>query len=302
MDRRIPEYLQTALIRDYGREEAENIAAGFVPRRPVTLRLNPLRGEPAETESLLRGAGLDPWPVDWYADARILYVAEEKGLQALPLYDEGRVYLQSLSAMVPALMMGDLRGKTVLDMCAAPGGKSTQLAALAGGNVDLTCCERDAIRAERLQHNLALQGVRRCSVLNTDARQLDPMFRFDAVLLDAPCTGSGTLLLGDGEKPRRMEPAWVQKTVKTQRALLRKAMAVLKPGGVLVYATCSVLREENEDAVKTALAAGLRLEAPDPALTAALPLLPAALPDVLCIRPTELYEGFFAARLRKPPA
>ncbi len=96
---------------------------------------------------------------------------------------------------------------SVLDMCAAPGGKSTQLAALAGGEIDLTCCERDSLRAERLRHNLSVQGVRRCLVMNTDGRQLDPMFRFDAVLLDAPCTGSGTLLVGDGIPPRRMEPA-----------------------------------------------------------------------------------------------
>ena len=299
MTLQIPDYLRQSLTRDYGDAPAEEIAMGFVSRRPVTLRLNPLRGDCAETETLLMEAGLDPRPVSWYADARILPGAEEKEVQSLPLYSEGRVYLQSLSAMLPALMMPLKPGMSVLDMCAAPGGKSTQMAALAGGPIDLTCCERDAARAERLRHNLQVQGVRRAVVMNADARQLDPMFRFDAVLLDAPCTGSGTILLGEGIPPRRMEPAWVQKTVKTQKALLKKAVSVLKPGGTLVYSTCSILREENEAVAQTALDAGLTLVPVPDELRAALPTLPVTLPGTLCVRPTEQFEGFFVSVFRK---
>ncbi len=299
MDPRIPEYLRASLVRYYGENLSEEIAAGFVPRRPVTLRLNPLRGDARETQALLHEAGLDPQPVDWYAEARVLRGAAEKDVQALPLYGEGRVYLQSLSAMLPALLLPLKPGQSVLDMCAAPGGKTTQMAALAAGQIDLTCCERDAARAERLRHNLQTQGVRRAVVMNTDARQLDPMFRFDAVLLDAPCTGSGTLLLGDGIPPRRMEPAWVQKTVKTQKALMKKAVSVLKPGGTLVYSTCSILREENEAVVQTALDAGLSLIPVPDALQRALPTLPVTLPGTLCVKPTELFEGFFVAVMQK---
>ena len=299
MTLQIPDYLRQSLIRDYGDAPAEEIAMGFVARRPVTLRLNPLRGDTAETEAALRAAGLNPRPVSWYADARILPGAEEKDVQALPLYAEGRVYLQSLSAMLPPLMMPLKPGMSVLDMCAAPGGKSTQMAALAGGQIDLTCCERDAARAERLRHNLQVQGVRRAVVMNTDARQLDPMFRFDAVLLDAPCTGSGTILLGEGIPPRRMEAAWVQKTVKTQKALLNKAVSVLKPGGTLVYSTCSILREENEAVARMALDAGLTSVPVPEELLAALPTLPVTLPGTLCVRPTELFEGFYVAVFRK---
>ncbi len=300
MDSMIPEYLRAALVRDYGAALADEIGSGFVSRRPVTLRLNPLRGDTAETEALLREACPDPQPLSWYADARVLPGASEKDVEALPLYAEGRVYLQSLSAMLPALLMPLEPGMSVLDMCAAPGGKSTQLAALARGQIDLTCCERDAARAERLRHNLQVQGVRRCVVMNTDARQLDPLFRFDAVLLDAPCTGSGTILLGDGIPPRRMEPAWVQKTVKTQKALMKKAVSVLKPGGTLVYATCSVLREENEAVAQTALDAGLKLIPVPDALRGAVPALPVTIPGTMCVKPTELYEGFFAAALERP--
>ena len=299
MNPQIPEYLRQSLIRDYGEAPAEEIAMGFVSRRPVTLRLNPLQGDRGEIDTLLREAGLYPQPVSWYEDARILPGAGEKDVQSLPLYSEGKVYLQSLSAMLPALLMPLKPGMSVLDMCAAPGGKTTQMAALAGGQIDLTCCERDAARAERLRHNLMVQGVRRAVVMNTDARQLDPMFRFDAVLLDAPCTGSGTILLGEGIPPRRMEPAWVQKTVKTQKALMKKAISVLKSGGTLVYSTCSILREENEEVVQSALDAGLSLVPIPDDLLNALPTLPVTIPGTLCVRPTELFEGFFVAVLRK---
>ena len=295
----VPPFLSQALTARYGAEMAEEICAGFLTRRPVTVRINTLKATAEEADAALAEAGVAVRPVSWYGDARIADSALECDLQSLPLYTEGKIYLQSLSAMVPALLMPLEGSPSVLDMCAAPGGKSTQMAALSGGTVSLTCCERDALRAQRLRHNLALQGAGRAVVMNTDARRLDPLFRFDAILLDAPCTGSGTLVLDGSQPPRRMEPAWVSKTVATQKALMKRALQALRPGGTLVYATCSILREENEEVVQTALDAGARLLPVDPAWESRLPTLPVSLPGCLCIRPTGLYEGFFAARLQK---
>ena len=300
MDQLIPAFLREALTAQYGGPLAEEIASGFTPRKPVTLRVNTLKADAREVDAALAAAGIEAQPVDWYADARLLPEADEPQVQALSVYTEGKLYLQGLSAMLPPLLMPLAPGTSVLDMCAAPGGKSTQMAALAGGQIDLTLCERDAARAERLRHNVQLQGVRRAVVMNTDAAQLDPAFRFDAILLDAPCTGSGTLRLGEGIPPRRMEKSWVDKTVRTQRKLLQKAWALLKPGGTLVYATCSILRQENEDAVQTLLERGAKLTTAPDALADALPSLPAALPGCLCVRPTPVYEGFFVSVLKKP--
>ncbi len=299
MNPMLPAYLTEALTRQFGPALAEEICAGYPAQRPVTFRVNTLKTTPEEADAALAEAGVDTRPVPWYRDARIVVSARESDLQALSLYTDGRVYLQSLSAMVPALLMSLEDGRSVLDMCAAPGGKSTQMMALSGGKISLTCCERDSLRAERLRHNLSLQGCGRATVMNVDARQLDPLFRFDAILLDAPCTGSGTLLTEPGRPPRRMEPAWVRKTAATQKALMKRALQALRPGGTLVYATCSILREENEETVQTALAAGARLVPVDPAWTDRLPTLPVSVPGCLCIRPTELYEGFFVACLRK---
>ena len=151
------------------------------------------------------------------------------------------MYLQSLSSMLPALVLNARPDETVLDMAAAPGGKTTQIAALTGGRCLITACEKNAVRADRLRFNLERQGARKATVMQQDARELNDLFAFDRILLDAPCTGSGTLLLCEGEPPRRMEEGWVKKTASTQLAMLQKALRLLRKGHEMVYSTCSIL-------------------------------------------------------------
>ena len=116
-------------------------------------------------------------------------------------------------------------------MCAAPGGKTTQISALTGGEARITACEMHVPRAERLEFNLARQGARNVTVMRVDARRLDDYFSFDQILVDAPCSGSGTLDAADPKMPKRFTPTLVEKSVKAQRALLAKALRLLKPGG-----------------------------------------------------------------------
>lgn len=124
--------------------------------------------------------------------------------------------------MLPALVLAPKAGETVLDMAAAPGGKTTQMAALSGGKALITACEKNAIRADRLQFNLTRQGARAVNIMRQDARLLDSLFKFDKILLDAPCSGSGTLLLEDGEPQRRMTADWLAKTAKTAESAAAK--------------------------------------------------------------------------------
>lgn len=296
----LPENMQQALLQQYGPEMTQEIVAGFARRRPVTLRVNTLRTTREAVERSLLDAGIASERVSWYADALVLPGVREEDVQALPLYERGEIYLQSLSAMVPALMLAPRAGETVLDMAAAPGGKTTQMAALSGGRAQITACEKNKIRAERLQFNLDRQGAGRVVVMQQDARQLNDLFTFDRVLLDAPCTGSGTLLLAEGEPQRRMEEGWIKKTVATQTALLSKALRLLRAGQEMVYSTCSILEQENEGVLRAVLPRFQAEIVPvDAALMDALPTLPVTLPGTLCIRPTERYEGFFAARIQK---
>lgn len=296
----MPEYMHRQLIAQYGEALTNEIAAGFASRRPVTLRVNTLRTTRQQVTDQLDAAGIAWQRVAWYDDALILPDVREDALRPLPLYENGSIYLQSLSAMVPALLMEPQPGETILDMAAAPGGKTTQMAALSGGGALITACEKNKIRAERLQFNLDRQGAKKASVLNQDARQLDDFFSFDKILLDAPCTGSGTLLLTDDEPQRRMDEAWVKKTVATQTAMLQKALKLLRRGSTMVYSTCSIMAQENEGVVQRALAqCGAELVPIPASLSAALPTLPTTLPGTLTIAPTPLFEGFFVAKLRR---
>ena len=295
----IPELLLTLLREQYGPEEAERVTAGFV-RRAVTLRVNTLKSNSGEVTAALDAAGIAWQAVPWYADALILPGSREEALRALPLYEQGGVYLQSLSSMIPPLLLSPLPGETILDMAAAPGGKTTQMAALSGSGALITACEKNAIRADRLQFNLDRQGAKRVSVMRTDARQLDDLFRFDKILLDAPCSGSGTIVIAEDEPQRRMTPDWLRKTAATQKALLQKALRLLSPGHEMVYSTCSVLRMENEDVLNAVLPGAKAEVVPiGHEMVNHLPLLPTSLPGTLCVCPDALHEGFFAAKIRK---
>lgn len=295
----VPALLVEKLRAQYGQALAEEIIAGFV-RRPVTLRVNTIKSTAEAVGEVLTRTGIAWEKSPWYEEAFILRDVREEAVQALPEYEAGHMYLQSLSSMMPPLVMAPAKNESILDMAAAPGGKTTQMAALSGNTALITACEKNKIRAERLQFNLDRQGVKRVNVMCQDARQLSDLFKFDKVLLDAPCTGSGTILIAEGEPERRMDAAWVMKTAQTQKAMLKKALTLLSAGHEMVYSTCSILREENEDVLQAVLPAMNAEVVPiEHAFLQHAPLLPTTIPGVVCVRPTELYEGFFVAKIRK---
>ena len=295
----VPPLLHERLEAQYGAELAREIEAGYVRKR-TTFRVNPLKGDREAVLREIADAGIATEPIAWYDDAFLLPDGNEEQLRVLPCYDAGAIYLQSLSSMLPALVLAPKAGETVLDMAAAPGGKTTQMAALSGGKALITACEKNAIRADRLQFNLTRQGARAVNIMRQDARLLDSLFKFDKILLDAPCSGSGTLLLEDGEPQRRMTADWLAKTAKTQKVLLQKALSLLPKKHEMVYSTCSVLQMENEDIVQSAVSMGICEVVPieHPFLTD-VPLLPTKGDGVVCVRPDERFEGFFVAKLRR---
>ena len=297
----LPIFFEPLLAGQYGAADVERIIAGCSAQRTVTLRANTLKASRDEVAAALDEAGIAWEPVAWYADAFILPEARERDVWELPIYKDGGVYLQSLSSMLPALALGARRGEDVLDMCAAPGGKTTQIAALAPGAC-VTACEMHAPRAEKLEHNLAKLGATGITVMRCDARRLDDFFAFDRILVDAPCSGSGTLDAASPKTERSFTPALIEKSTKSQRALLAKALSLLKPNGTLVYSTCSVLKQENEDTVNWALehadrAKTFELKPVDLPNADGLPTLPTTLEGTLGLSPTDLYEGFFIAKI-----
>ena len=238
----IPEFLTQALQAQYGETLAAQILAGYACVRPVTLRVNTLKAVPEDIQAHLTQAGLAWEAVPWSPEALILPHCREDVLEALPMYQQGEIYLQSLSSMLPPLFLQPQPGENVLDMAAAPGGKTTQMAALSGGKAMITACEKNAIRAERLKFNIQRQGAGRVSVLVQDARKLDDFFSFDKILLDAPCSGSGTLA--------------VAAYVSQQTGQGVTALSLRQPGGTL----CAQVRRQEGRFVQASLGGPVKLE------------------------------------------
>ncbi len=164
----------------------------------------------------------------------------------------------------------------------------------------LTACEKNKIRADRLKYNIEKQGISKVNVLVEDARNLSSYFSFDKILLDSPCSGSGTIYIPDDKLEKKFTNELVQRCVKTQTQLLKKAIELLKPHHEMLYSTCSILQEENENQVKKILETQkVELIPIEKSLFAEIPLLPTSIEGTICIAPTELYEGFFIAKCLK---
>lgn len=303
----MPSFLQPLLAEQYDDEHVRQIIEGYGTSRLTTLRANTLLSSKEEVAQTLTEAGIEFEGVPWYGDAFVILNAREKALWQLPLYQEGKVYLQSLSSMMPALAMQVKPQMDVLDMCAAPGGKTTQMAALGGKGCRITACELNTPRAERLEFNLNKQGASSVTVMREDSRKLSDYFSFDQILLDAPCSGSGTLHANDVKLHRRFTEALIAKSVKSQRALLDKALKLLKPGGTCMYSTCSILEKENESVVRQCLSqankkGSYKLINLNPLFDieeSRIPVLPTSIQEAICVAPTDRYEGFFMAKIKR---
>ena len=288
-------FLREKIVVEYG-SEAEKIFEGFGVERALTFRANTLKTTAEQVEETLKQEGIFYRRVPWYSDAFVLAKSESSRITKLPLYERGEIYLQSLSSMLPPLVLKPQAGEQILDMTAAPGGKTTQMAALSKGGALITACERENIRFQRLKFNLERQGASKVNAMQLDASHLDDFFRFDKILLDAPCSGSGTYLT---TQPSKISEKLMMGCIKQQKALLGKALKLLKEGGVLLYSTCSLFKEENELMVESALkGTGCSLVPIEEEFLSDLPVL-SGREGTLTVCPNEDFEGFFLAKIQK---
>lgn len=250
---KMPEFLINLLKEQYGEKIAEEIEQGFFAKRKTTFRVNTIKSSSEKVKAELDQLGIVYQNVAWSKEALILEKATENDLRVLNLYKNGEIYLQSLSSMLPAIALNPKANTDILDMTAAPGGKTTQLAAMTQNQAHITACEMNHIRAERLRYNLEKQGASSVYLMEKDSRKLDDFFAFDNILLDSPCSGSGTLNGNDPNLEKRFTMKLIEKSTKSQLSLLKKALTILKPGHEMVYSTCSILACENEEIVEKAL-------------------------------------------------
>ena len=216
-------------------------------------------------------------------------LARGTAITALPGYDEGGWWVQNLAASVPARLLGAGQGRTVLDLCAAPGGKTMQLAAQ---DWDVTAVDNHVGRSVRLRENLARTQLS-ADIVTDDIMTWEPPAPVDAILLDAPCTSTGTFARHP-DVLHRIGASDIAALSALQSRLLARAMTWLKPEGRLIYATCSLEREEGESVVESS---GFSL---DPIAASELPagLLPDEKGQVR-ILPRPGLDGFFVARLKR---
>lgn len=300
MEEKVPEFLKIMLKNQYEKDLAQKIIEGYNCKREVTLRVNTIKSSIKEVEKEFKEKGIKYEKVPWSNEAFVIKNVKEKEIQELSIYKDGKIYLQSLSSMLPPIILDPKEGTDILDMAAAPGGKTTQIAAIVNNKASITACEMNRIRAERLKYNIEKQGASCVYVMITDARRIDNFFSFDKILLDAPCSGSGTINTNNPDLEKIFTSKLIKKSTLAQEALLKKAISVLKPGKEMVYSTCSILQEENEEILGKVLKNNnIEIVPIEFEGIEHLPLLPSKIKGTLCVAPNELYEGFFIAKIRK---
>ena len=251
---KMPEFLVDLLKKQYGEEIVNQILQGYFVKRKTTFRVNMIKSNTQRIEAELKRLGIVYKNPVWSGEAFILENANEKELQELDIYKNGEIYLQSLSSMLPAIVLNPKKSTDILDMTAAPGGKTTQLASITQNEAHITACEMNHIRAERLKYNLEKQGASSVYLMEMDSRKMDDFFAFDYILLDSPCSGSGTLNGENSNIEKNFTMQLIEKSTKVQFDLLKKALKILKSEHEMVYSTCSILELENEEIVKKILA------------------------------------------------
>jgi 16S rRNA (cytosine967-C5)-methyltransferase len=286
----VPGWLWRDWEQTFGPETAAAIANANLTEAPLDITLK----SPGEAE---------PWAERLAAEilpTGTLRRAAGGDVTGLPGFDEGAWWVQDAAAALPARLLGGVAGSRVADLCAAPGGKTAQLAA-AGATV--TAVDISRKRLWRLSENMARLGLA-ADTVTADLTKWSPGEPFDAVLLDAPCSATGTLR-------RHPDIAWnktpddVAKLTAAQDRLLAAALALVKPGGLMVYATCSLLPREGAERIEALLASGAAAArvplTPDELSGLAEAITPAGdLRTLPCHWPARGgMDGFFAARLRR---
>ncbi len=304
--RKLPKEFVESLYENYTPLSVDKILSGMSGNRSTTLRVNTLKYSIQDLMKELKSSNIKFERVPWFRDALIIKNKKEKDIQNLEIYNKGYIYLQSLPSMIPPLVLEPKEGEKVLDMTAAPGSKTTEMAMLMNNKGKILANELDKLRCERLKYNVDMQGTEIVEVINQRGEKLGNLYpnNFDKVLLDAPCSGEGRFLANDVKTYRNWSKKSVIQLAKLQKKLFKSAYDALKPGGVMVYSTCTLNKEENEDVLEWAIdnlnlkIIDIKIEIKE-GISAFTEGRDISIGKAIRILPSKDMEGFFVAKLKK---
>ncbi len=273
-----PDWLVKLWIEQFGAPECEKLleASNAVP--PISVRVNPLKSSPESVLALCKGEKAQT--------ENGLYIEEPSNIAETPMFYDGWLTVQDTGAQLASITLAPAPGDTVLDVCAAPGGKTTHMAELMENEGTVTAWDIHPHRVELIRKNAERLGLTNVKAEVHDARILDPdhMWKYDKVMVDVPCSGLGIIRKKPDIKWRRISEDLESLTVE-QASILETASYYVKRGGMLVYCTCTLNKQENEDIVD----AFLRLHSEYEKAADYRTLLPHV----------DNTDGFFIAKLRK---
>ncbi|MEN9682109.1 MAG: hypothetical protein RLZZ627_2002 [Pseudomonadota bacterium] len=291
-----PQWLYDKIRRDWP-DQVETILKANNEHPPLTLRANLSKGSREQLQVKLSEAGMGSLSLEQVPTAIVL--AEATSTELIPGFKCGELSVQDAAAQIAATLLDLAPGQRVLDLCAAPGGKTCHILEACPELSELVALDVDAARLERVKSNLTRGGLT-AHLITGDATQPSSWWDgrpFDRILVDAPCSATGVIRRHPDIKVLR-KPQDIARLAETQRTILESAWTMLAPGGTLVYATCSVLRQENSDVISAFL--GEHPEAKESLLPE---MFGQAQPHGRQILPgTDGMDGFFYARLEKHPA
>lgn len=271
-----------------------NVSDAF-KKKPLSIRVNTLKANKEDVLKVLNDLTIPYEEIIWYDNALLLPTATSKQVTETSLYKEGKIYIQSLSSMIPALVLDPQRGEKILDMAAAPGSKTTQMSAIMENKGEIIANDIDSKRIFRLKSVLASQEVTNVDISRLPGQSLWTKYPeyFDRVLLDAPCSMEGKFDVADPKTYTHWSLKKVKNLSKLQRWMLRSAVSATKIGGTIVYSTCTLSPEENEQVIDWILEkekGNIILEK--------VKIENVSLANGY-ILPSKTMEGFFVAKLKK---
>lgn len=296
---RLPQEFVEKLYEMFTPLTVDKILVGINEKRLTTLRVNTLKYNIQDLLKYFKERNIKFERVLWYKDALVIKNANEKEIQKLDIYQKGYIYIQSLSSMIPPLVLDPKPGESILDMTAAPGSKTTQMTCLMENKGYILANELDKIRYEKLKYNVANQGANIVEVINGRGEKIGENYKekFDKVLLDTPCSGEGRFSANNVQSYRGWSLKTVNELTKIQKKLFKSAYNALKTKGIMVYSTCTLNKEENEKIVQWALE-NFELKLIDTKIEIKDSIL-VIQEMALKILPSKDMEGFFVAKFKK---